>query len=94
MGIGQRAGLGEERARDLYHALLLKDMGCSSNSARIAAVLLADDHRVKRSSKRRDLTRASGRFRHALATAAHDRPLRERVRRCARSPRARASTAS
>ena len=80
MGIGRRAGLGEEELASLYHALLLKDMGCSSNSARIAAVLLADDHRVKRSSKRRDLTRASGRLRHALATAAHDRPLGERVR--------------
>ena len=34
---------------------------------------------AKRSSKRRDLTRATGRFRHALATAAHDRPVRERV---------------
>jgi HD-GYP domain-containing protein (c-di-GMP phosphodiesterase class II) len=80
MGIGRRAGLDEDALTALYHALLLKDMGCSSNSARIAAVLISDDHRVKRSSKRRDLTRASGRFRHALATAAHDRPLGERVR--------------
>jgi HD-GYP domain-containing protein (c-di-GMP phosphodiesterase class II) len=79
MGIGERAGLDERGLADLYYALLLKDMGCSSNSARIAAVLVADDHRAKRSSKRRDLTRVTGRFRHALATAAHDRPLAERV---------------
>ena len=79
MGIGQRAGLGERDLADLYYTLLLKDAGCSSNSARIAAVLVADDHRAKRSSKRRDLTRATGRFRHALATAAHDRPVRERI---------------
>jgi HD-GYP domain-containing protein (c-di-GMP phosphodiesterase class II) len=79
MGIGQRAGLGEPDLADLYYTLLLKDAGCSSNSARIAAVLVADDHRAKRSSKRRDLTRATGRFRHALATAAHDRPVRERI---------------
>jgi HD-GYP domain-containing protein (c-di-GMP phosphodiesterase class II) len=79
MGIGERAGLGERELGDLYHTLLLKDAGCSSNSARIAAVLVADDHRAKRSSKRRDLTRATGRFRHALATAAHDRPVRERI---------------
>ena len=80
MGLGRRAGLDEEALGSLYYALLLKDMGCSSNSARIAAVLIADDHRVKRSSKRRDLTRVTGRFRHALATAAHDRPLAERAR--------------
>jgi HD-GYP domain-containing protein (c-di-GMP phosphodiesterase class II) len=79
MGLGERAGLDDRTLGDLYYALLLKDAGCSSNSSRIAAVLLADDHRAKRSSKRRDLTRATGRFRHAIATAAHDRPVRERV---------------
>ena len=79
MGLGERAGLGDRALGDLYYALLLKDAGCSSNSSRIAAVLLADDHRAKRSSKRRDLTRATGRFRHAITTAAHDRPVRERV---------------
>ncbi|MET0684616.1 MAG: metal-dependent phosphohydrolase, partial [Solirubrobacteraceae bacterium] len=59
MDLGRRAGLDEEALASLYYALLLKDMGCSSNSARIAAVLIADDHRVKRSSKRRDLTRVT-----------------------------------
>ena len=79
MGIGERAGLSDKELGDLYYALLLKDTGCSSNSSRIAAVLIADDHRAKRSSKRRDLTLATGRFRHAIATAAHDRPVRERI---------------
>ncbi|HZB75151.1 MAG TPA: HD domain-containing phosphohydrolase [Solirubrobacteraceae bacterium] len=80
MSLGERAGLDEDARADLYYTLLLKDAGCSSNSARIAAVLVADDHRVKRSSKRRDLSLVTGRLKHALTTAAHDRPLGERVR--------------
>ncbi|MET0816316.1 MAG: metal-dependent phosphohydrolase, partial [Solirubrobacteraceae bacterium] len=46
MRIGERAGLGDKELGDLYYALLLKDAGCSSNSSRIAAVLIADDHRA------------------------------------------------
>jgi putative nucleotidyltransferase with HDIG domain len=41
---------------DLYYALLMKDAGCSANSARMAA-LFADDHAAKRSSKRADWAR-------------------------------------
>ena len=45
MGSGERAGLGERDLADLYYTLLLKDTGCSSNSSRIAARAVADDHR-------------------------------------------------
>jgi putative nucleotidyltransferase with HDIG domain len=42
---------------DLYYALLLKDAGCSANSARMAALFETDDHLAKRSSKRVDWSR-------------------------------------
>jgi putative nucleotidyltransferase with HDIG domain len=42
-----------ERSR-LFYALLLKDAGCSANSAKMAALFDADDHVAKRTSKRID----------------------------------------
>ena len=33
----------------LFYALLLKDLGCSSNAAKMAYLFGADDHSVKRS---------------------------------------------
>ena len=42
-------GAGERSA--LYYALLLKDAGCSSNAARMAALFGSDDQRVKPSMK-------------------------------------------
>lgn len=49
--IGQALGLGEEPLRDLYYTLLLKDLGCSSNAARICELYLADDLKFKRDFK-------------------------------------------
>lgn len=51
MRIGQALGLGEEALRDLYYTLLLKDLGCSSNAARICELYLADDLKFKRDFK-------------------------------------------
>ncbi len=49
--IGQALGLDEESLRDLYYTLLLKDLGCSSNAARICELYLADDLKFKRDFK-------------------------------------------
>jgi len=35
----------------LFYALLLKDLGCSSNAAKVTYLFGADDHRVKRSAR-------------------------------------------
>lgn len=51
MRIGQALGLGEEALRDLYYTLLLKDLGCSSNAARICELYIADDLKFKRDFK-------------------------------------------
>ena len=51
MHIGREAGLDEVQLRDLYYTLLLKDLGCSSNAARICELYLADDLHFKRDFK-------------------------------------------
>ncbi|KAA3654159.1 MAG: HD-GYP domain-containing protein [Proteobacteria bacterium] len=52
--IGRTIGLDEARLRELYYTLLLKDLGCSSNAARICELYLADDRRFKHDFKRVD----------------------------------------
>lgn len=43
MRLAREVGMPREGLRDLFYALLLKDVGCSSNSSRICALLEADD---------------------------------------------------
>lgn len=52
--VGQELGLSEAHLADLSYTLILKDLGCSSNAARICALYLADDRTIKSSSKRLD----------------------------------------
>ncbi|SMQ70283.1 HD domain-containing protein [Devosia lucknowensis] len=47
MHIGARLGVDETALSDLYYTLLLKDIGCSSNAARICQLYLADDLKFK-----------------------------------------------
>lgn len=47
MMIGAALGLGPEALQDLYYVLMLKDLGCSSNAARICELYLADDRTFK-----------------------------------------------
>lgn len=51
MQIGRRLGLGDDALWGLYYTLLLKDLGCSSNAARICELYLADDLSFKRDFK-------------------------------------------
>ena len=59
MRIGSALGLGETQLGDLYYALLLKDIGCSSNAARMCQILGGDDRKAKREVKTLDWTRLS-----------------------------------
>ena len=52
MRLAEALGLDPTTRSHLFYALLLKDAGCSANSARIAALFGADDHVAKRTSKR------------------------------------------
>jgi HD-GYP domain-containing protein (c-di-GMP phosphodiesterase class II) len=49
--IGRQAGLPDDQLWELYYTLLLKDLGCSSNAARICELYLTDDLDFKRDYK-------------------------------------------
>lgn len=51
MHIGQEIGLDERQRWELYYVLLLKDLGCSSNAARICELYLTDDLQFKHDFK-------------------------------------------
>ena len=54
MHVGREIGLGQAELFDLYYTLLLKDLGCSSNAARICQLYLTDDLKFKHDFKRID----------------------------------------
>jgi HD-GYP domain-containing protein (c-di-GMP phosphodiesterase class II) len=54
MRIAEELGLDAAERSDLFYALLVKDAGCSANSARMAALFGADDQYAKHTSKRVD----------------------------------------
>jgi HD-GYP domain-containing protein (c-di-GMP phosphodiesterase class II) len=49
--IGREIGLNDEQIWELYYTLLLKDLGCSSNAARICRLFLTDDLTFKHDAK-------------------------------------------
>jgi HD-GYP domain-containing protein (c-di-GMP phosphodiesterase class II) len=49
--VGREIGLNEEQIWELYYTLLLKDLGCSSNAARICRLFLTDDLSFKHDAK-------------------------------------------
>src|SRR5919202_6085962 len=65
----------------LFYALLLKDAGCSANSAKMAALFGADDHVIKRTSKRVDWSGRLPAFLWSVRTVAPRRSLRARLDR-------------
>jgi len=54
MRLGRELGLPESALAELYYTLLLKDLGCSSNAARICELYMSDDLTFKRDVKRLD----------------------------------------
>ena len=81
MRIAQELGLDATARSDLFYALLLKDAGCSANSARMAALFGADDHVAKRTSKRIDWSGKLPAFLWSLRTVAPDGSMRDRAMR-------------
>ena len=51
MQVGHEMGLADEQRWELFYTLLLKDLGCSSNAARICELYLTDDLSFKRDFK-------------------------------------------
>jgi HD-GYP domain-containing protein (c-di-GMP phosphodiesterase class II) len=70
MRLGTQFGLGEEQLSSLFYALLLKDAGCSSNSAKVASLYGNADAAVKRDRKTTDHLRPGQSLRHLLRNTA------------------------
>ncbi|KQO66673.1 metal-dependent phosphohydrolase [Methylobacterium sp. Leaf87] len=51
MHIGRQMGLPEHQLWELYYTVMMKDLGCSSNAARICELYLSDDLSFKRDFK-------------------------------------------
>ena len=58
MRMAEELQLGAADRSALFYALLLKDVGCSSNAAKISYLFGADDHQVKNSIRLTDWTSA------------------------------------
>lgn len=56
MRIAGVMGLSQDDLNDLYYALLLKDVGCSSNAARMCQIVGGDDRAIKAGVKLEDWT--------------------------------------
>jgi HD-GYP domain-containing protein (c-di-GMP phosphodiesterase class II) len=81
MRLAQELGLGAAERSDLFYALLLKDAGCTANSARMAALFGADDQVAKRTAKRVDWASPMAAFVWSARTVAPGRSLRARLER-------------
>ena len=81
MHIGRELGLSEDLMSDAYYAFLLKDVGCSSNAARMFQIVGDDEIRAKRLTKTTDWTRLEWKQMHYLLKRAHSRePLVRRIK--------------
>ena len=49
--VAMALGLKGEVLRDVYYAVLLKDLGCSSNAARVSKMFVGDDRKLKHDFK-------------------------------------------
>ena len=81
MRLAQVVELDAATCSRLFYALLLKDAGCSANSAKMAALFGADDHVAKRTSKRVDWSGRLPAFVWALRTVAPGGSVRGRLDR-------------
>jgi HD-GYP domain-containing protein (c-di-GMP phosphodiesterase class II) len=65
----------------LFYALVMKDAGCSANSAKMAALFGADDHVAKRTAKRSNWSRTLPALVWSLRVVAPGGTLRDRAAR-------------
>jgi putative nucleotidyltransferase with HDIG domain len=64
MRVAEEIGLAAADSSALFYALLLKDLGCSSNAAKIAHLFGADDQLVKRQARMIDWTKPASALGH------------------------------
>ncbi len=78
-----KLGLGSEVRADVFYATLLKDLGCSSNAAKMTWLFGADDRTVKHDIKTVDWRRAQSKFQFVSSHVAPGAGLFTRVMRFA-----------
>ena len=66
MRIGRILGLSDEQRSALFYGLLLKDLGCSSNAARLTSLFGADDRLLKHAHKLTDWSASTQSARYAF----------------------------
>jgi HD-GYP domain-containing protein (c-di-GMP phosphodiesterase class II) len=81
MRLAEVLGLDAATRSHLFYALVLKDAGCSANSAKMAALFGADDHVAKRTSKRINWSGRLPAFFWSTRTVAPGGSLRSRLDR-------------
>ena len=81
MRIGAALRLEEDAMNSLYHALLMKDAGCSSNAARMYEIYGGDDVQAKYASKIVDWSNIVEAVKYAAAHALPESGLLARARR-------------
>jgi putative nucleotidyltransferase with HDIG domain len=79
MRLGKMMRLPPGDQSSLFYALLMKDLGCSSNAARFAALFGSDDQDLKAQIKTIDWTRALDAFRYVLRNVAPGQRLLTRT---------------
>ncbi len=67
MRLASEIGLPDVDREALFYATLLKDLGCSSNAAKVTALFAADDRGIKRDFKTTDWSRMTEAFKFALS---------------------------
>lgn len=80
MHIGKAVGMGQAELSDLFYTLLLKDLGCSSNAARICELFVTSDYEFKRNAKLIDNDSLAQVLRFVVSNTAVKSGLAERLR--------------
>lgn len=84
MRLGEEIGLDPAQRSALFYALLLKDLGCSSNAAKVSYLFGADDRVVKNDLKTTDWTSVLQGARYVLRNVTPEGSARERLGRFVR----------
>ena len=84
MRLGQELKLGSDQLSSLFYALLLKDLGCSSNASKVCYLFGADDLDVKRDFKTTYWTRQVDTLRYIARNVAPTGSLLDRVKHLAK----------
>lgn len=81
MRLAEVIGLPADQRSALFYALLLKDLGCSSNAARVCYLFGAADHAVKRDFKTTDWVKLTEQLAYIRRNVAPDGSFWEKLKR-------------